>query len=184
MRLSNSLIQMARLVNEIPNDFNATTEAEQSAILALSGSSIISNLIPGGVYTPEGRNLTSVDQILSAVTLKEDLFTTFFQTPLNATDAGFNQTGTGNRANPPPAVFEPENIVLLTDGTCGSTCTLFSYFMIFQMNVRATTLGGRPQIGPIQSVAGVEGAQIFYYQDLNEAANALIALSPQSSKPN
>jgi hypothetical protein len=114
--------------------------------------------------------------------LKGDVFTAYQQTPLNATDPQFNLTGVGSRANPPPAVFKPENVVILTDGTCGSTCTIFSYLMILQLNVSTTVIGGRPMTGPMQSIAGVEGAQVFPLDQLSDAASAVIALSPKSEQ--
>ena len=138
---------------------------------------MLSNLLPGGVYTPAGTNFTSVDEILSPVTLQGDRFTAFQQTPLNQTSAEFNLTGTGTRSNPPPAVFAPENVVLLTDGTCGSTCTLFAYLLIAQRNVKTVTVGGRPQKGPMQAIAGVEGAQVFPMSSISNAAAAIISLS-------
>ncbi|TGO32661.1 hypothetical protein BHYA_0298g00090 [Botrytis hyacinthi] len=36
-----------------------------------------------------------------------------------------------------PQVFESKNIVLLYDGSCGSTCALFSDFMKIQGGVRS-----------------------------------------------
>ena len=182
MRLSNSLTTMARLTNEILNrNISATSLSaeEQSALDAIQQSSVLSNLVPGGVFTPEGDLLTSVDAILSPVSLRDDLFTSYLQTPLDAPDPQFNVTGTGSRSNPPPAVFLPENIVILTDGTCGSTCTLFSYLMILLQNVKTVTVGGRPQTGAMQSIAGVEGAQVFPLNEISEAAAAVITLAPK-----
>jgi hypothetical protein len=182
IRLADSVVNMARIVGGLPNDFNATTPAEQDAILALQSSSIISNLVPGGVFTPEGGNLSTVDEILAPVSLKGDLFTAYQQAPLNMTSEEFNVTGTGSRSNPPPSVFAPEDIVLLTDGTCGSTCTLFSYLMILQLNIKATAVGGRPRTGRMQSVAGVEGAQVFFLNDISDAAGAVITLAPEDRR--
>ena len=49
--------------------------AQATAFAILQSSSIVSNLVPGGVFAPDGSNLTSVDDILSPVTLKGDRFT-------------------------------------------------------------------------------------------------------------
>ncbi|KAH8882970.1 hypothetical protein GQ53DRAFT_847291 [Thozetella sp. PMI_491] len=157
---------------------NSTTAAEAQAFQILQGSSIVSNLVPGGVFSPAGQNLTSVDEILSPISLKGDTFTAYQSTPLNQTGTDFNLTGVGSRSNPPPAVFAPENIVLFTDGTCGSTCTLFSYLMIMEKNIRATSVGGRPKTGQMQSIAGVEGAQVFFLTEISAIATAAILLDP------
>ncbi|KAE9367178.1 hypothetical protein N431DRAFT_548773 [Stipitochalara longipes BDJ] len=181
LRLADSLVKISRITDSIPNNFTATTTAK-NALLALSNSALVSNIIPGGVFSPEGAQFKTVDQILAPVSLKGDVFTAYQQTPLNATDPQFNLTGVGSRSNPPPAVFKPENIVILTDGTCGSTCTIFSYLMILQLNVTTTVIGGRPMSGPMQSIAGVEGVQVVPLDELSDAASAVIALSPSSEQ--
>ncbi|KXH54818.1 peptidase S41 family protein [Colletotrichum salicis] len=182
LRLSEGLTNLARLSAAIPANFTATTPEEKDAIEALSGSSIVSNLLPGGVYTPDEAAFTTVDQILAPVSLNGDTFTAYQQAPLNQTDPTFNLTGVGSKANPPPRVFDPENVVLFTDGTCGSTCTIFSYLMILQMGIKTTVVGGRPQAGIMQSIAGVEGAQVFAFNDMTTDAKAIIALTPKDKK--
>ncbi|KAG6366597.1 hypothetical protein INS49_000775 [Diaporthe citri] len=188
MRLTESMEQMAKISSSVQNeilalDLNTLTPQNatqrQLALAALSQSSVVSNLIPGGVFSAGGQtNLTSTDQIIAPVTIKGDRFTSYISTPLNETAPDFNLTGTGNRANPAPAVFDPNNVVILTDGTCGSTCTLFSYLMIMQQNVKTVVVGGRPTTGPMQSIAGVEGAQVFPLNELQQAASATLFLAP------
>lgn len=170
---------MAKIVDALPNDLaqNATQE-QLSAIVTLGQSPVVSNLVPGGVFAPNGAQLNTVEQIIAPVLLNGDRFTAYQQTPLNETSSSFNLTGTGNRSNPPPAVFRPEDVLLLTDGTCGSTCTLFAYLMIMQLNVPTIAVGGRPTTGVMQSVAGVEGAQVFPMVDIGAAASAVQALDP------
>ncbi|KAM0807123.1 hypothetical protein AB5N19_07462 [Seiridium cardinale] len=124
LRLADSIVNIVRIVDLIPANFTATTPAQQTAIQSLLNSAIVSNLIPGGVFKPEGAQFPTVEEILAPVSLQGDLFTAYQAKPLNETAADFSMTGTGTRASPPPAVFAPENAVLLTDGICGSTCTL------------------------------------------------------------
>ncbi len=192
LRQSESLKQMAeisgRFLDEIlafSGPINTTADdseaARNLALATLQQSSIIGNIVPGSVFSPDGVNLTTVDAILDPVTLKGDRFTAYQFTPLNDTSTAFNLTGTGSRSNPAPSVFSPENIVLLTDGTCGSTCTLFSYLMILQLNIKTAAVGGRPQVGPMQSVAGVEGAQVFFLEQISAAAKAVITLDPSAN---
>lgn len=50
--------------------------------------------------------------------------------------------------------------------------------MIFQLRVRTVVVGGRPTAGPMQSVAGVEGAQVSPMNDIGKAARALVAPNP------
>ncbi|KAK2055612.1 peptidase S41 family protein [Colletotrichum caudatum] len=182
MRLAEGLTSLARLSAGIPANFTPTSPEQRDAIDDLSGSAIVSNLIPGGVFTPDGKAFETVDQILAPVSLNGDSFTAYQQAPLNGTDPAFNLTGVGSRSNPPGRVFDPENIVIFTDGTCGSTCTIFSYLMILQMGVRTTVIGGRPTTGIMQSVAGVEGAQVFSFNDMTADARAVLDLLPQDRR--
>ncbi|KAL1873512.1 hypothetical protein Daus18300_003875 [Diaporthe australafricana] len=69
------------------------------------------------------------------------------------------------------AVYEPpsgttpaysaENIVLLTDGICGSSCALFVEMMHHQAGVKVVVVGGRPTTGPMQGVAAGRGARSY-----------------------
>ncbi|TIC93679.1 Peptidase S41 family protein ustP [Colletotrichum higginsianum] len=182
LRLSEGIVNLARLAAAIPSNFTPSTPEEKEAIEALSASAVVSNLLPGSIYTPDGQAFTTVDQILAPVSLNGESFTAYQQAPLNDTDPTYNLTGVGTKANPPPRVFDPENIVLFTDGTCGSTCTLFAYLMILQMGVKTTVVGGRPNTGIMQSIAGVEGAQVFAFNDITSDAKAIIALAPKDKK--
>lgn len=65
-------------------------------------------------------------------------------------------------ASPP---FAAENIVMLYDGVCASTCTLASE-MLRQAGVQSVALGGRPTAGPIQGVGGVKGAQVLDWSNV------------------
>lgn len=186
LRRSESLVQIANIADANLGKILAlngqtigrNASLETQALLALAQSSVVGNLLPGGVYSAGNRvNYTSTQQIISPVMLHGDSFTSYQSTPQNQTDSQFNLTGVGNRANPPPAVFTPENVVILTDGFCGSTCTLFTYLMIMQNNIKTVAVGGRPQTGPMQSVGGVEGAQVFDLEDIGQAASAAFFLA-------
>lgn len=59
--------------------------------------------------------------------------------------------------------FEAENIVVVYDGYCASTCTIFSEFMRQQAGVKTVALGGRPTKDIIQAVGGVKGTNVRHY---------------------
>jgi hypothetical protein len=48
-----------------------------------------------------------------------------------------NVSGYLNNSNIAPQVFDSENIVMVFDGACGSTCAIFAEFMKSQANVRS-----------------------------------------------
>ena len=68
--------------------------------------------------------------------------------------------GYGNDDAPQPQTFAAEDIVLLQDGACASTCTIFTEFMKTQAHVKQIAVGGRKQYGPMQGVGGIKGAQV------------------------
>lgn len=166
MRLSDGLANISRILATFP-------EQQQKSFAQTSG--LLSNLSPTDLFRPQGDKFTSVDEILSPVTLQGDQFTAYVEQPLSAAPGNFTLTGTGSRANPPPALFKPENVVLLTDGNCGSTCTIFSYLMIFQMGIKTVTAGGRPQLGQMQSIGGTEGSQVLELTEINQISSLAIS---------
>ncbi|KAH9884009.1 hypothetical protein F4778DRAFT_578709 [Xylariomycetidae sp. FL2044] len=104
-----------------------------------------------------------------------DVFTNLmqwdFNDPLNTINATFgfgtDITGYRSRANFTRPFSGPENIVLLLDGYCASTCTLFSQFLKFNAGVQSIAMGGRPSVqGLIQGVGGVKGSQSYGYADV------------------
>ncbi|KAK4919039.1 hypothetical protein LTR49_013210 [Elasticomyces elasticus] len=66
--------------------------------------------------------------------------------------------GYGTDTQPQPQTFASEDIVILSDGFCGSTCAVFAEFMKAQAGVHAIAVGGRKQYGPMQWVGGSKGA--------------------------
>jgi peptidase S41-like protein len=178
LRLAEGLVSIARGLDELPAQMQPASDNERNAIMQLATSALIGNFIPGEVFRPSGQDFNGVQDILSTVNLNGDTFSAYQQSPLTQPNLEFNLTGVGSRSNPPPAVFRPEDVVLLTDGTCGSTCTLFAYFAILGLGVKTVVMGGRPQTGPMQAIAGVEGAQVFFFNDIQADAAAILTLNP------
>ncbi|UPX11528.1 uncharacterized protein EKO05_0002131 [Ascochyta rabiei] len=56
--------------------------------------------------------------------------------------------------------FNPDQIVLLTDGLCASACSLFIEMMT-QAGVKTIVAGGRPATGPMQAASGNRGARSY-----------------------
>ena len=78
---------------------------------------------------------------------------------------GTEITGYGNRTNFTQP-FAAENIIMLTDGFCASTCFLFSDFMKNQAGVKSVVVGGLPTTKPMQAVGGIKGGQLSTWADL------------------
>ncbi|KAF2129006.1 peptidase S41 family protein-like protein [Dothidotthia symphoricarpi CBS 119687] len=92
---------------------------------------------------------------------------------------GINVTGYGSLSNVTgPPKFAPENIVLLTDGYCASTCTIFSELMTKQAGVKTIAMGGRSNKDRIQAIGGVKGVNNYQYSYIQSLAQRAVTLSP------
>lgn len=119
-------------------------------------------------------NFKSFDDKFGPVTFNGDNYTDVmqwnFSNPLDTINAtygiGYDVTGYGSRQNFTRPFGGPENIVLLLDGYCASTCTLFSQFLKWDAGVKSIAMGGRPTAGAIQGVGGVKGSQSFGFSSI------------------
>lgn len=57
--------------------------------------------------------------------------------------------------------YEAEDIIILTDGLCSSTCALFTEMMHHEAGVQTVVVGGRPNPGPMQAAGGTRGAASY-----------------------
>ncbi|KAK6352453.1 hypothetical protein TWF730_009279 [Orbilia blumenaviensis] len=90
-------------------------------------------------------------------------------------------SGFGSRANfsETPQPFRKEDILLLSDGTCASTCTIFSELLKReQANVSTVVMGGRPNDGPSAHVGGTHGSRVLTYANLLSNSRRVVNLFP------
>lgn len=80
-----------------------------------------------------------------------------------------NISNYGPLLNITPQVFRPEDIVIVQDGACASTCAVFGEFIKTQASVSQIVFGGRKQFGPMQAIGGVKGASVYGF-DVFETA--------------
>ncbi|XPT03714.1 hypothetical protein M3J09_012800 [Ascochyta lentis] len=73
---------------------------------------------------------------------------------------GITITGYNTRSNFTSDPFRAEDIVILSDGLCASTCAIFLELMVQQSNVRTIVVGGRPTHGPMVAVGGTKGTLV------------------------
>jgi hypothetical protein len=74
---------------------------------------------------------------------------------------GITLTGYGDRSNFTEDPFRAEDIIILSDGMCASTCSIFAELMVQQSGVRSIAVGGRPQLGPMVTVGGTKGTLVL-----------------------
>lgn len=103
------------------------------------------------------------------VTFYNDKFTTLLkynlsdpiQTSNSQYSIGIVPTGYQSRSNFTEDPFKAENIVILSDGICASTCSIFTELMAQQSGVKTIAVGGRPQLGPMVAVGGTKGTLVL-----------------------
>jgi hypothetical protein len=86
-------------------------------------------------------------------------------------------TGYNELKNAPAQPFKSEDIVILQDGFCGSTCAIFSELMREQGKVQTIAFGGRPRNEPMQGVGGSKGSQVLSFDDLYAFAERTIMVA-------
>ncbi|KAH7408226.1 hypothetical protein DE146DRAFT_365948 [Phaeosphaeria sp. MPI-PUGE-AT-0046c] len=131
------------------------------------------------INAASGRNFSSWAEYSSQVTVKGDKFSAAQR--FNLSDEVFDSAafdgwipygyGIAIDDNATPQVWDPKDIVILTDGACASTCALFVELMSHQAGVRTVAVGGRPSPGPMQAVSGSRGARIYDASELDSNFN-------------
>jgi hypothetical protein len=96
-------------------------------------------------------------------------------TPDNS--GGIYVSGYLNRSNVTTQPFAAENIILVYDGYCASTCTIFSELMRQQAGVKTIALGGRPNYNEIQAVGGVKGTNDFPWSYILESVETAFSFA-------
>lgn len=146
-----------------------------------------------------GANFTSWPEFFGPHPDHGDVFTTIQRDNLssiifdeNATDDSDTSSGIviysyGNRSATSPQPFAADQIILLSDAICSSSCAAFVELMHQQGGARTVVAGGRPELGPMQFASGSRGAQSYYNVDLDsdievaQILNASITPVPQDS---
>ncbi|CAG9945993.1 unnamed protein product [Clonostachys rosea f. rosea IK726] len=86
---------------------------------------------------------------------------------------------------PQSELWAAEDIILLHDGICASTCAIFSELMKTDAGVKSVAVGGIPQYGPMQGVSGTRGSSIQQFEVysglITAIKNALNSLGNQAS---
>ncbi|KAH6873021.1 hypothetical protein BKA58DRAFT_313356 [Alternaria rosae] len=129
------------------------------------------------------------EQLFGPEQINNDSFTTTlrynFSDSVSTTYRGFSVIGYNDNANETstPQPFQAQDMVMLHDGMCSSTCAIISELLKNQGAVRTIAVGGRPQPGPMQGVGGTKGAQVFAWDDIQVRMQSVYFLgSPEQRK--
>ncbi|MCJ1307431.1 hypothetical protein MMC25_001077 [Agyrium rufum] len=146
------------------NSTGDTVSEAANALQELGGTTIIDALID---FNRSDVLYNSWDELYGPVEIAGDNFTNILRFDLSLEDQidpSLVITTTGGQTNLTQP-FAAQDIIMVTDGYCGSTCTIFAQFMKSQAGVKSYVFGGRPDnTGPMQAIGGVKGAQVIQFQ--------------------
>ncbi|KAI9687704.1 MAG: hypothetical protein M1822_001783 [Bathelium mastoideum] len=117
--------------------------------------------------------------LLPAVLNNGDKFTALTRVDLNSSFGDIMTDfivpyGFGNNNSTGPQPFETNQIVILTDGVCASSCSIFTEFMTRQAGVKTVVIGGRPRRQHIQAIGGTKGAQAETFDTLRDVSQEIM----------
>ncbi|KAL6709502.1 hypothetical protein ACN47E_001437 [Coniothyrium glycines] len=134
----------------------------------------------------DNQAFASWEQLFGPDQVNGDTFTTTlrynYSDSISTTYTGFSVIGFGDNINETqtPQPFQAQDMVMLHDGMCSSTCAIAAELLKNQGTVRTIAVGGRPQSGPMQGVGGTKGAQVFSWDDIQIRMQAVYFLgSPE-----
>lgn len=140
--------------------------------------------------TADGKPFGSWAEKLGPHKIDRDLYTSVSRWNLSDvhitySSGGINIHGYGPLANvSKQRPFKAENIVILTDGYCASTCTIFSEFLTKQAGVKTIAMGGRSNSNPIQAIGGVKGTNNFGYSYIQALAQTSVYIAEDQATYN
>ena len=173
-----------------------TQQMNESFYEALSADAWVASVY---LNAATGANFSSWPEFFGPHPDHGDLFTTIQRNNLSSiifdenasddsdTSSGIVVYGYGNRSATSPQPFAADQIILLSDALCSSSCATFVELMHHQGGARTVVAGGRPEAGPMQFASGSRGAQTYYNVDLDadtevaQILNSSITLTPQDS---
>jgi hypothetical protein len=180
--------QFSKVAEGLPR--KPVTETENETLYELTDT-VVSSVF--NYQSDISENLTNFvnweDKYGPIVQQKGDNFTDLFRWNLSDTLITLNSGGVyihgyGPLSNYTEQPFAAEDIVVVTDGYCASTCTIFSELMRQRAGVKYISLGGRPREGITQAVGGVKGTNNFpwtYIQSLAQFAVQNTSTTPEEA---
>ncbi|OLN87550.1 hypothetical protein CCHL11_06180 [Colletotrichum chlorophyti] len=172
---SDAYIAAAEIVSDIVGDLDVTTSSDGD-LISLSESWFNWRYD----YNLTNQPFTSFEDKFAPQVFQNTTYTELMRwnlndplTTVNATfGIGIEISGYGNRTNLPQP-FDPENIIILYDGVCASTCTLASEFLRLHGGVKSVAFGGLPVEGPIEGVGGIKGSQVLDWSNIKDYTDYL-----------
>jgi len=140
----------------------------------------------------EEKDFSSVEDMYSSPEFNGDKFTALLRynlsNPLITSSirwgVGIDMTGYGSRSNFTEDPFKAEDLIILSDGICASTCALFTELMVQQANVKTLAVGGLPHLGPMQPVGGTKGSMLLRSDSIILVTDMVVSSFARGSEEN
>ncbi|KAI1325015.1 hypothetical protein F5Y16DRAFT_401888 [Xylariaceae sp. FL0255] len=129
-------------------------------------------VVTARINAETGESFSSWAEYYGPNTYHNDNFTNVQR--YNVSNVLFDDDSSGNNFSSIASIpkrappFAARDIIILTDGTCGSSCSLFVESMHHDAGVRVVAVGGRPKAGPMQGAAGTRGARLYELDVLDD----------------
>ncbi|KAF2033429.1 hypothetical protein EK21DRAFT_58434 [Setomelanomma holmii] len=144
---------------------------------------IQSEILWSNIYNKDLQPFKSFQDYYGPSTINGDTFTSIrrynFSNNLGGHTLPASLTGYNQFRNTTTQPFESDNIIIIQDGFCGSTCAIFAELMREQGKVQTVAIGGRPQNGPMQGVGGSKGSQRLGFDQFYQWAQRTIKISEE-----
>ncbi|KAE8351275.1 hypothetical protein BDV28DRAFT_23233 [Aspergillus coremiiformis] len=91
----------------------------------------------------------------------------------------------GHSSGPLTQPFKAQDIIIMTNGRCASTCTMLAG-LLKQQGVRSIVFGGRPRTGPMQALGGNKGGQYWSLATIShyvEKARSIAMTATETGSP-
>ncbi|PHH79996.1 hypothetical protein CDD82_2042 [Ophiocordyceps australis] len=147
-----TMVEAFRVLND-----TEATEFPSLALRAVAGPNL-----EGKFETPEellGEQTLSQVKVSSAYNLDYNLISKKAD-PI----AGFGEAAKVQNAEFPIAA---ENMVIMGNGHCHSSCAEFVHFMTTNARIKTVAFGGQPKAGPMQIIGGVRGALVVPFEQIS-----------------
>ncbi|PHH61483.1 hypothetical protein CDD81_330 [Ophiocordyceps australis] len=80
--------------------------------------------------------------------------------------------------------YAPEDLLIMGNGHCHSSCAEFVHFMTTNAPIRTVVFGGQPKPGPMQIIGGVRGALVMDYEQISDLTGEALEIinDPQAKE--
>lgn len=160
-RASSDLKTLGNIVTNVINNSRSFDSFDAGDITVLGAAGELNTEV---LLKADNSSWDSYDEYFGPLQSHGDNFTKNAQYNLDsrsiARSLGFYVAGYGNNVPTYNETWKAENVVLLSDGLCGSTCAVLHALMKNDAGVKSVVVGGVPGYGPMQVAGGTRGHNV------------------------